>query len=211
MQLNEAKVELIAVTPNAELVIENAGRTCYESFDKVSEGSHVKLIKHLIKNGHTSVLEHATVTFRLADISRSLSHQLVRHRIASYSQKSQRYVKESDFDYIVPDAVAKDSILLEKYNDIMKFIEDGYADLVKSGIRKEDARYLLPNACSTEIVVSFNFRSLFNFFDQRGDIHAQWEIRRVAIQVLEFMKDIAPTVFEHYKIDYVKEIIYKEF
>lgn len=211
MQINEATIELVAYTPNPEKVIENAGRTCYESLDKMDENSHIKHIRHLVKSGHTSVLEHATATFRLKGVSRSLTHQLVRHRIASYSQKSQRYVKENDFDYVVPDAIVDIDLAMSKYELGMIYIDNLYNDLVGLGIRKEDARYVLPNAAVTEIVISINFRSLFNFFDQRGDAHAQWEIRRGAIQILEFMKEIAPTVFEIYHIDYDKQIIYKEF
>lgn len=205
----EARVELIAVTPDCERVIEEAGRTCYESFDKVDDTSHIKLIRHLVKSGHTSVLEHASVTFRFSDVSRALTHQLVRHRIASYSQKSQRYVKENDFDFVVPDAISDNVYAVERFKDCMKFIEDTYNDLAEMGIRKEDARYVLPNACTSEVVATFNFRSLFNFFDQRGDKHAQWEIRRVAMKALDLVKEHAPIVFELYENVWDAEIIRK--
>jgi len=200
-------VQLIMVTPNCEKVIESCGRTCYESYDKVTEDSHEKLIRHLIKNGHTSVLEHATVTFRFSNVSRSLTHQLVRHRIASYSQKSQRYVKESNFSYITPDSIKSNEYALEVYEEGMVAINRMYTDLVDLGIRKEDARYVLPNACSTVIDTTFNFRSLMNFFNERGDKHAQWEIRRAAMIMLDIVKQYAPIVFETYENDYEEEII----
>lgn len=200
-------VQLIMITPDCEKVIESCGRTCYESYGKTTNYSHEKLIRHLIKNGHTSVLEHASVTFRFSNVSRSLTHQLVRHRIASYSQKSQRYVKESDFDYITPDSISDNEHALEIYENGMKQINRMYDDLVCLGIRKEDARYVLPNACSTVIDATFNFRSLMNFFNERGDKHAQWEIRRAAMIMLNIVKQYAPTVFEIYENNYEEEII----
>lgn len=200
-------VQLIMITPDCEKVIESTGRTCYESHDKITEDSHKKLIRHLVKSGHTSVLEHASVTFRFANVSRSLTHQLVRHRIASYSQKSQRYVKESNFDYIIPDSIKNNEFALEVYEEGMIVINRMYADLVDLGIRKEDARYVLPNACSTAIDATFNFRSLMNFFNERGDKHAQWEIRRAAMLMLDIVKQYAPTVFETYENNHEEEII----
>lgn len=200
-------VQLLMITPDCEKLIESCGRTCYESYEKSTEDSHKKLIRHLIKNGHTSVFEHASVTFRLSNVSRSLTHQLVRHRIASYSQKSQRYVKELNFDYVVPDSIAGNEYALEVYENGMKAISMIYSDLVDLGIRKEDARYVLPNACTTVIDATFNFRSLFNLFNERGDKHAQWEIRRAAMIMLDIVKQYAPTVFETYENNYEEEII----
>ena len=203
----ESGVKLLAITPDCERLIEACGRTCYESYDKVTDDSHIKIIRHLLKNGHTSVFEHASATFRFTNVSRSLTHQLVRHRIASYSQKSQRYVKENDFDYVVPDAIFDNPVTKDKYMACMRYIEDTYNDLVKEGIRKEDARYVLPNACTTTIDTTLNFRSLFNLFDLRGDIHAQWEIRRMVMAMLVLVKEHAPTVFEGYRNDYENEVI----
>ena len=200
-------VELLAITPDCERLIESCGRTCYESHDKVTEDSHKKIIRHLMKNGHTSVFEHTSATFRFTNVSRCLTHQLVRHRIASYSQKSQRYVKENDFDYVVPHAIFDNPEAREKYMACMQYIEDTYNELVVLGFRKEDARYVLPNACTTTIDTTLNFRSLFNLFDLRGDIHAQWEIRRMVMAMLDLVKEPAPTVFEGYENDWDKEII----
>jgi len=205
--INKASVQLLTITPDSERLIESCGRTCYESYDKISDDSHKKIIRHLLKNGHTSVFEHAKISFRISDVSRSLTHQLVRHRIASYSQKSQRYVKEHNFDFVVPDSVTAIDEATVEYEKCIKVIEDTYSKLVKLGIRKEDARYLLPNACTTTIDISINFRSAMNFFNERGDIHAQWEIRRVAMTMLDIVKIYAPTVFENYENDWDKEII----
>ncbi len=204
----KANVELLSVTADAERLIESCGRTCYESYDKITEDSHQKIIRHLIKNTHTSVFEHASITFRISNVSRSFTHQHIRHRIGvAYSQKSQRYVKENDFDFIVPDAMCVTDEAIIQYEACMNVIETTYNALVKLGIRKEDARYVLPNACTTTLDVTFNFRALAHFFDLRGDIHAQWEIRRVAMVMLDIVKDHAPTVFESYENDWDKEII----
>lgn len=200
-------VQLLMITPDCEKVIESCGRTCYESYDKITEDSHEKLIRHLIKNGHTSVLEHASATFRFSNVSRSLTHQLVRHRIASYSQKSQRYVKELNFDYVTPDSIKNNEIAIERYQQGMAYIGNLYDDLVALGVRKEDARYVLPNACSTVIDATFNFRSLMNFFNERGNKHAQWEIRYAAMIMLGIVKQHAPTVFETYENDNKEEVI----
>ena len=202
-----ATVELLAITPNAEKLIESCGRTCYESHDKITEDSHKKLIRHLMKSGHTSVFEHACATFRITDVSRSLTHQLVRHRMASPSQKSQRYVKEKNFDYVIPDSIANNDKAMAKYEMGMIYIENLYNDLVKDGIKKEDARYVLPNACSTVIDMTFNFRSMFNLFALRGDKHAQWEIRRMVMEILDIVKEHAPTVFESYENDWDNDLI----
>ena len=204
-----ANVELLMITPNAERLIESCGRTCYESYDKVTDDSHKKLIRHLIKSGHTSVFEHAHVTFRITNVSRSFSHQLVRHRMASPSQKSQRYVKENDFDYILPTSVRDDEGSWVLYSHCMEVIDDTYNALVARGIRKEDARYVLPNACTTTIDMTFNFRSLFNVFHLRGDKHAQWEIRKVAMDMLTLVKEYAPNVFASYENDFENDTIRK--
>lgn len=206
-EIYKSGVELLAVTPDCERLIESCGRTCYESYNKVTEDSHKKIIRHLLKNGHHSVFEHASATFRLTDVSRALLAQITRHRIASFSVKSQRYVKESSFDFVVPDAIKENQVAMDKYRACMQFIEDTYNDLVKLSIRKEDARFVLPNACTTTIDITINFRSLFNLFNLRGDSHAQWEIRIVAMVMLDLIKEHASTVFEGYENDWEKEII----
>ncbi len=183
-------IKIISITPDCEQVIEEAGRTCYQS-----EVGNPKIIQAWIKSGHESVIEHASVTFRINDVSRALSHQLVRHRIASYSQQSQRYVSEEQFSYITPEKLYEKKELLEMYNQFMSRTQNFYNLLVKGGIKKEDARFVLPNACTTEIVVTMNFRSLRNFLKLRLDKHAQWEIREVANKMLILVKQYAPNVF----------------
>lgn len=188
------KIELISITPDCETVIEIAGRTCYQS----PLGSP-NIIQNWIKRGHESVIEHASATFLISGFSRSESHQHVRHRIASYSQQSQRYVKEDKFDYVTPPSIV-DIGLRSQYDQLMTQIQDFYNLAISKGIKKEDARYVLPNACSTEFVCTFNFRSLRNFLKLRLDEHAQWEIRFVAENMLSLVKPFAPNVFFDFDI-----------
>jgi len=198
----EVSVELLMITPNAERLIESCGRTCYESYNKVTKDSHKKLIRFLMKSAHHSVFEHACATFRITNVSRAVLAQLTRHRVASYSVKSQRYVKEQDFDFVIPDDIRENSIALQQYEFCMQNITNTYNKLVELGIKKEDARFVLPNACTTTIDMTINFRSLFNLFNLRGDKSAQWEIRRVVMGMLTLVKEHAPTVFEGYENDW---------
>lgn len=185
------KIELISITPNAELVIEEAGRTCYKS--KVGNPS---VIRKWIDSKHESVLEHASVTFRISGVSRSFTHQLVRHRIGfSYSQESQRYVKQDQFEYVTPQKIRDNDSLNKEYVELMESIQSFYSKAIANIIKPEDARFVLPNACTTEIVVTMNFRAVRNFLTLRLDSHAQWEIREVAFLILREMKNHAPNVF----------------
>lgn len=195
------EVKLIYITPNPEKIIEEAGRTAHESFDKLTPESHIKFIRMLLKLGHESVLEHAVASFRISGVSRSLTHQLVRHRIASYTQKSQRYVNESNFDYVIPDTIKNNEEALKIYKDFMEITRDTYKKLINIGIPKEDARFVLPNATKTEIVLTANFRELRHMIKLRGSKDAQWEIRRVFIEILKILKEYAPTVFEDFEIE----------
>ena len=198
------KIELLTITPDAERLIEKAGRTCYQSFDKVNEDSHKRLIKMLIKMGHLSVLEHACAVFRLSGVSRSLTHQLVRQRLASYSQKSQRYVSEDNFKYVIPETIKNNNECYEIYEKTIKSINESYKNLIAAGIPKEDARYVLPNACITEIVMTANFREYRHIFKLRCHPKAQWEIRQVCIKMLEILQKKAPGCFKDFIIDYNK-------
>ena len=194
------KIELITVTPNAEDVIENAGRTCYQSAEKEGN-SNGKLIKKLIRSGHDSVLEHASATFRINGVSRAMTHQLVKHRIASYSQQSQRYVREDQFEYVVPPAIIEldesDSIYgaRDAFEKDMAIIQSMYDKWKKLGLRNEDARFVLPNACCSEIVMSANFREWRKIFQLRCDKHAQWEIRKAMTSCLMYLNKEAPNAF----------------
>ena len=190
------KVELITITPEAEKVLEEAGRTCYMS--KVGDPT---IIQRWIKSGHESVVEHSQATFRISGVSRAFSHQLVRHRIASYSQVSQRYTSSDNFPFVIPSSIDKNEEAFQVYDKAMCDLRIAYAKLIELGIPKEDSRMLLPNACCTEIVVTMNFRAMRNFFKLRLDKHAQWEIRTVANEMLKIVKPIAPNVFFDFEVN----------
>lgn len=199
------KIELIANTPNPELVIANAARTCYDSPQKDLESSR-KMIKAIVKSGHESCVEHATATFRLSEVSRVLTHEIVRHRLFSFSQRSQRYVKENEPSYVVPDCLLdENNNSLEWQSAKMIFQEamaeawHAYSELLKLGLKPEDARFVLPNACTTEIVMSGNFREYRNFLKLRLGPRAQWEIRKAANIILDKLYEIAPSCFEDLK------------
>ncbi len=201
------KVELLSITPNAEKLIEAAGRTSYMSFDKQGQDSEKRFIRMLVKSGHHSVLEHAYATFRISGASRSFTHQLVRHRLCSFIQQSQRYVDESKFNYIEPDSIKNNPKAHSIFIDFMSKAKETYVKLNGLKIKKEDARYVLPNAVESQIVVSANFREWRHVIDLRGKAQAQWEIRRVAIQILKVLKKHAPNVFGDFEIDEEKEVV----
>ncbi len=186
-------VELIAVTASAEKVIEQAGRTCYLSFDRIDEDSDKSFIQRLITMGHESPLEHAYATFRISNCSRAMTHQLVRHRLLAVSQQSQRYVSEDGFSYVVPDSI--DPKHIDDFHNDMKTIQQMYAKWRSRGLRKEDARFVLPNACTSEIVISANFREYRHIFKLRMSTKAQWEIRKACGEMLRILKDHAPSCF----------------
>ncbi|HOW82397.1 MAG TPA: FAD-dependent thymidylate synthase [Spirochaetota bacterium] len=201
MEITKPDVTLLAATPRAEKLIEEAGRTCYLSLDRITDDSEKNFIRKSIKNGHLSILEHASASFRIRGASRSFTHQLVRHRIASYSQQSQRYVDETGFNYIIPPDIEKDPASSAIFRECMKQAEKAYNDLRKAGMKKEDARFVLPNALESEIVFSANFRELRTVFSLRLDRAAQWEIRRVCMKMLKIMQKEAPSVFGDFIVD----------
>lgn len=203
------KVELISITTNAEKLIENAGRTAYLSSEKAKGGSEKKFIKMLVKSGHLSVLEHAYATFRIKGGSRAFTHQLVRHRLCSYTQQSQRYVDEANFNYIEPESIKNIKKAHSIFIDFLKKTKEVYTELQDLGIKNEDARFLLPNAVESEIVVTANFREWRHIIELRGSEDAQWEIRKVTIEILKILKRHAPTAFGDFAIDEKKEVIKK--
>jgi thymidylate synthase (FAD) len=150
-------VRLLTHTPDPERTVAAAARLCYSAtgaarlYEDLSVEQVDKLLAHLIESGHESPTEHVTFTFAIEGVSRSLSHQLVRHRIASYSQQSQRYVREQSFDYIIPPSVAADPALKERFHTTMATIQNAYNELLKA-VPAEDARYVLPNACETKLL-----------------------------------------------------------
>jgi thymidylate synthase (FAD) len=161
----------------------------------------------LIGRGHLSVLEHASATFRIKDVSRTLSHQLVRHRLASYSQRSQRYVKEDGFAYVTPPAIAANEDALDVFRKAVEETRAAYDKLLEAGVAPEDARFVLPNAAATEIVVTANFREWRHILALRGNAAAQWEIRQLAIAILKELKKKAPATFADLEIDEDKQTI----
>lgn len=159
------------------------------------------LLKGLVEKGHGSVLEHCCFTFAIEGISRACSHQIVRHRIASYSQQSQRYVRGEKFGAVIPPSIEKDENALHHFNNILDDISEAYTLLVeKYKIPKEDARYLLPNATTTNLVVTMNARELLHFISLRFSPRAQWEIRELAQEMLKQLKEVAPVIFGNVEI-----------
>lgn len=187
------KIELIALTPDPESVIELAARTCYQSQDRQNSESAGGLIIKLLAMGHETPLEHAYATFRISGCSRAMSHQLVRHRLMAVCQKSQRYVSETDFDYVTPPSLPEADHA--EFAQDMATIGHMYAKWIDKGLRKEDARFVLPNACTTELVISTNFREFRHIFAMRCSRHAQWEIRETCIAMLKQLHAHAPSVF----------------
>lgn len=196
------KVKLINYTPHPQKTAAIAGKLCYaksslRDLEKITPQEEKKFIEKIIKFGHLSVIEHSSFTFAIEGISRVTSHQLVRHRLASFSQQSQRYVKKKDFEYIIPPTIKKKKKLKAVFEKGIKDINDAYIKLLDSGIPAEDARFLLPNACETKIIVTMNARELLHFFKLRCDQTSQWEIREMANLMLKEVRKIAPVIFKN--------------
>lgn len=220
-------IELLTHTPEPEKLLACAAKLCYSSvtidelYDGLTPEKTKSFVNMLESIGHESPIEHISFTFGIEGISRACSHQLVRHRIASYSQQSQRYVSMDNFEYVIPPEIANDEISkqmfkktmqnsLEAYNQLADTLTGRYTDeyisngidlkAAKSKARKraqEDARFVLPNACTTSIIVTMNARSLMNFFRHRCCNRAQWEIKAVADEMLKLVLKLAPTLFAH--------------
>lgn len=196
-------VELLYFTPNPERAIATAARLCYapvgakELMETMPEERVESVLKTIMTGGHFSTLEHASFTFAIDGVSRALTHQLVRHRLASFNQQSQRYVKfkEGNVPYVIPPAVEENAEQKAIFDEAMKAAVDAYSMLVEAGVEAEDARYLLPNAAETKIVVTMNARELYHFFTVRCCRRAQWEIRELAWKMLELVRPLAPYVF----------------
>ena len=195
------QVKLLRYTPEPDKTVAMSARLCYspigaaELEEKLSNEQITKLVRQLGAMGHTSTFEHVSFTFAIEGISRVLTHQLVRHRIASYSQQSQRYVKEHDFAMIVPHTIEAKPEAKKKFEALCQEIQNLYNQFTEEGIPAEDARYILPNAAETKIVVTMNARSLLHFFELRCCNRAQWEIRELADKMLEEVRRVAPTLF----------------
>lgn len=174
------KVTLIQATPNPIETIAQIASICYDSDPKNPLG----LVKHLYRNGHHSVFEHIYFTFKIEGISRACSHQLVRHRHCSFTQRSQRYCSEDGFKVILPPSIEKDYPSECDYEHIVRDIDEAYAELQNNGIPNEDARYILPNACETSLYLSCNLRELIHMSNERLCSKAQWEIRQLVQQMV---------------------------
>ena len=185
-------VKLTRITEDPILAIEEAASNCYNS-EATGDG---KIMNHCIKSGHTSVTEFCDFTFHIEGVSRALSHQLVRHRMASYAQRSQRYCSEADFDYVIPRSIINNQEAQKRYDKFMYECGQLYVDLQKYGISNEDARMVLPNACETQIEVKMNLRALMNFMNERLCSCAQWEIRELAMKmrnaIIEKVPELMP-------------------
>ncbi len=211
MPQSKLRVELMDVTQNAISIIYAACRQCYsEKFagDVFMDEAHdtkkeEAFIQKVASSGHESPLEHVKFTFAIEGVSRALTHQLVRHRVASYSQQSQRYVKEKDFDYIVPPSIERNNAAKEEFEKMMSVIQNSYtrllefmaADNLSGELANQDARFILPQAAETKIVVTMNCRELLHFFRHRCCSRAQWEIRQLANRMLDICKAKLPAIF----------------
>jgi len=210
MSQAKLKVILLRHTPNPEETIAMAAKLCYSPADivglkkKITAKDQKAFVDRLVKMGHMSPIEHPTFTFAIEGISRACSHQLVRHRLASYSQQSQRYVSEErGYDYVIPPSIKANKELKKIFVDFMKNAQKTYNSLVEGlnedGLKGEaanqDARFVLPNAAETKIMVTMNARELLHFFNQRCCNRAQWEIRAMADQMLKLVQKVAPTIF----------------
>lgn len=213
MPIAPLKVELLAVTPDALSLIYAAFRQCYHAgfvadmwprllSGEIDRKKQADFVAKVLESGHDSPIEHASFTFAVSGISRACSHQIVRHRIASYSQQSQRYVDGSDMDYILPPAIARIPEARERFEAFMAEVGSAYRDLkaiLETHGRKEksieDARFVLPQAAETKIVITMNCRSLLHFFHLRCCRRAQWEIRAMAEEMLKICKAELPAIF----------------
>lgn len=192
------KVTLLACTQNADAICAAAGNSCYSelsSADILGNIDSEKVLSRIVGMGHHSVIEHAVFTFSVEGVSRALTHQLVRHRVASFSQQSQRYVSMDSASYVTPHTVESDPEASKVFDDAMEAIWEAYGRLEEMGIPPEDARYLLPNGCTTNITITMNARELLHFFSLRCCNRAQWEIREMADRMLEICREQSPVIF----------------
>ena len=219
------RVEILTHTPDPVALIYAAFRQCYHAgfvadmwprllAGEIDAPTQQNFVASILESGHASPIEHVSLTFAISGVSRALTHQLVRHRIASYSQQSQRYVDGKDFNYIIPPSIAKHPAALDRFTACMDEIATAYRDLsdilagaaapatnaaaqarAKEKVR-QDARFVLPQAAETRLVMTMNCRSLLNFFEERCCLRAQWEIRALATAMLKLAKTAVPVIFD---------------
>ena len=221
------KVTLLAHTPDPELTVASAARLCYspstidEVREKLTPEKTAQFVDMLAEIGHESPIEHASFTFGIEGVSRALLAQITRHRMASFSVQSQRYVAEAQFEYVTPpeiendpeakklfiEAMEKDQEYYDRLTEVLKrrhkadMIADGMdeksADRTAEKKAIEDARFVLPNACDTKMILTMNARSLHNFFRHRCCNRAQWEIRELACEMVKLCREVAPNLFKN--------------
>lgn len=214
MPRTEPRVELLAHTPDPVALIYAAFRQCYHAgfvadmwprllSGEIEREKQAAFIASVLESGHTSPIEHVSFTFAIEGVSRALTHQLVRHRIASYSQQSQRYVDGSHFDYVLPPSIARNAAAKARFEQFMDEVGSTYRDIRQlleqdgrtGSSANEDARFVLPQAAASKIVVTMNCRSLLNFFEHRCCMRAQWEIRGIADAMLALCRGTLPELF----------------
>ena len=201
--LGSPAVELLAYTPEPEKLVAIAARRSYDKrpakqiWEEMNNVEVSRLLDQVISHGHLSVLEHANFTFAIEGISRALSHQLVRHRIASYTQQSQQRANEQDFDFIIPPSILSNPALCREFREKMSELADFYKKALDRGIPKGQARYALPNACMTRVIMTMNARSLFNLISQRACGVEAWEFRALAIKIHMILLTVAPNIFKY--------------
>ena len=200
----QPNVILIAHTPEAEKVVAMAAKICYAKDvsikklqKKINDNDVSAFITKLLESGHESPFEHVSFTFGIEGISRACSHQLVRHRMASFSQRSQRYCFEDGFNYIEPEDINENENEDKFFRDFMRHSKEVYSKLIEKGVKPEDARMVLPNACETKIIVTTNARELLHFFKLRCCKRAQKEIREVAFMMKNICRKVAPNIFQY--------------
>ena len=196
------QITMTDVTENAEVKVAEYAAICYDA--DTSPDRNEKRVKSLMKQRHLATLRFASATFLVEGISRVCSHQIVRHPHLSFLQRSQRYCKDEDMGFVVPNSLKG----VQAYEDALWNVRDIYLSLIKSGVRKEDARFVMPQASVTEMYITGNFQAWFDFLVRRLDPHAQWEIRLVASMIYGYLRNVAPNVFNAETIGFTDEEIY---
>jgi len=196
------KVSLLSYTPDPDRVVLSAARLCYsdisafELFENFEFKNPEKFISDLMSSGHLSTFEHVCFTFAIDGLSRVTSHQLVRHRIASFSQQSQRYVKMNKAEVVIPESISRNPEADKIFKEQVKNSHDTYTKLINIGIPAEDARFILPHGWETKLVLTMNARELHHFFSLRTCRRAQWEIQMLARRMLILARNAAPLLFK---------------
>ena len=198
-------VKLLTYTPNPEKIIASAARLCYANtvsiatlMDNLTEEKINSMVSKLASMGHSSPFQNVYYTFGIENVSRAWSLQFARHHVGvSFDQRSQRYVNEGKFKYITPHAIESNKELKEKFDSFMKNTTNFYNELVNAGIKKEDARSILPNACETKLIATINAQELFHIFGLRCCTRAQFEFRQVANEMLKLVKEVSSIIFKN--------------